>query len=130
MLMIATDDNLNALALVLFLISQKRIPMWRDAFHEVKRRKKLRPLRDFMRKPSDYDHFRGLDRATKIHQLVELGLVLKLAMYPLFYRREGDVDEGEGETVGEGTEAKAKADRLLEQQNNAFPPSARTRKSE
>jgi hypothetical protein len=124
--MVGTDQNLDALAYVLYLISQKRIPMWRGDFEEVKRRKKFSPLTEFMRKPTDFDHFRSLDRATKIHQLVRLGYVLKLALHPLFYRKG---DDGAGETTGEDTAAKAQADRLEEKQKHEFPPSARFKRA-
>ena len=84
LLSVAEDSDLNCLAYVLYLVSQHKIPL--KEVNEIVRRKKYPLLRDFMRKSTDYDHFKSLERADKIAELKALGFAIKLALNPLFYR--------------------------------------------
>ena len=97
LLAVATDKDLDSLAYVIYLQSQHQIPMNKSDRDRIVRGKRYPRLRDFMRKSTDYDHFKSLDRASKIHQLRELGFALKLVLNPLFYRNtKPDTEEDQG----------------------------------
>lgn len=86
LLAVATDKDLDCLAYVIFLQSQHQIPVYKIDRDKIVRGKRYPKLRQFMRKSTDYDHFKTLERSEKITQLRELGFALKLVLNPLFYR--------------------------------------------
>jgi hypothetical protein len=82
----ASDSDLDSLAYVIYLISQKQIPLLKSDRDKIVFMKRYTRFRHFMRRKSDYDHFKSLDRSAKVRELLELGFALKLALNPLFYR--------------------------------------------
>lgn len=86
LLAFATDKDLDCLAYVVYLISRREIPMNRSDRNKIIEGKRYNRLLHFMKRPTDYDYFKTLERREKLHQLKKLGFALKLLLNPIFYR--------------------------------------------
>lgn len=82
----ASDEALNALALVVYLINTKHIKIDKASSNQLQEKRKINHIIGFLGTLERYNNFHLLSRAERIRQLLKIGSALPIFLRTLFYR--------------------------------------------